>query len=91
MSMTSKVDNKRRVTLKRNPHAAPGYVVWDVFWDGELIGTVTRTGESRDSYPWDWAVSGDKWHGRRGSGVADIRRNAVETLVYAATGETVWY
>jgi hypothetical protein len=72
---------RERLTLRKATASGAAYVVWNARNDEGLhVGTIVRTGESRDDYPWDWTIVAPSPGTRRVTGVASTRREALDEL-----------
>jgi hypothetical protein len=85
------------MALKRKniSHQSGVYYVpqYEIYRDGLLIGTITKTGTHLDNYPWDWYMAeGMADNGKRGDhagllseAMQDLSDHAVEVSVIEAS------
>ena len=86
MSAQQYIENSKKVKLRKLQAQTPGFIPWEVSYDGKMLGTVIRTGEyGRDTCPWDWQSAESNL-----TGVEATRKEAVAQLVAKTTGEVVW-
>lgn len=50
---------RKNISVQDGPYYVPKY---QIFRDGVMVGTATKTGTHLDNYPWDWEAGERSGH-----------------------------